>query len=250
MTKTGVIVQARMGSTRFKNKMTNPFYENEGMLYFLLSRLKQTGIDAKLVLAIPDTKENDVLESIGKRLHIAIYRGSENDVLQRFIGAAKEFQIENIVRVCADNPFLDTDSIKILFALLSESNTDYISFCLSDHTPTIKTHYGFWPEAVRLSALERVAESTIENLYREHVTNYIYTHPQQFTRHCIFIDPEIERASLRFTVDTQTDFESMQVLAQHFSKGQAITPGQVIHASNQYPEICKLMLMEIEKNRK
>ena len=107
MSKTKIIIQARTGSTRLPQKMILPFYENEGIFSLLLKKLTITFDKNDIILATSVNENNDVLVEIAERYGIKYFRGSENDVLQRFIDAAKEFNAENIIRVCADNPFLD-----------------------------------------------------------------------------------------------------------------------------------------------
>src|SRR5690554_5883359 len=248
----GIIIQARVGSTRFPHKMTVPFYDGRGILHFLLSRMVSTNIPAPIILAIPDTPENDVLEEIGTSLNLKIFRGSEQDVMSRFINAALHYKISDIIRVCADNPFLDNQSIISLIENLKNSDSDYISYCLSDGTPTIKTHFGFWPEAVRLSALQAAADRTTEKYYREHVTNFIYAADNGFTRHCIPISSEIELNNwARFTVDTAQDFKNMQQVAK--LTGMALahhSPLQMIKHIESFPHLKTSMQEEIKKNLK
>ena len=248
---TAVIVQARVGSTRFPNKMTLPFYAKAGMLHYLLRRMVNANLPAPIILAIPDSSENDILGKIGSELGLKIFRGSEDDVLQRFIAAATHYNASRIIRVCADNPFLDIHSITTLIETLESDDTDYISFCLANGTPTIKTHYGFWAEAVKLSALKSVAKETNEKLFCEHVTNYIYSHPEKYTRRCLTLDPIIEANPwARFTVDTQTDFETMSHLATHLPPHTEITPAELIKTVAAKPEIKNSMEQEIRKNQK
>ena len=246
-----IIIQARVGSTRFPNKMTIPFHNGKGMLHFLLSRMVKAGLPAPIILAIPDSPANDVLEEIGTQLNINVFRGSENDVLQRFIDAATLHKATRIIRVCADNPFLDTQSLINLIDTLKNDPSDYISYCLTDGTPTIKTHYGFWAEAVRLNALKTVAGLTDEKLYREHVTNYIYAHPKAFTRSCLRLDPAIEANPwARFTVDTAQDFENMKNLAADLPTSSTLSPIQLINHIANFPGIKTSMQAEINKNQK
>lgn len=264
--RTAIIIQARVGSTRFPNKMTIPFYNGRGMLYYLLSRMVKANLSAPLILAIPDSIENDAIADIGNELGINVFRGSEDDVLQRFIGAATKHDANAIIRVCADNPFLDIPSITTLMDALEVDSSDYISFCLSNGTPTIRTHYGFWPEAVRLSALQTAANKTGEKLYHEHVTNFIYTHSniavpdfekvsahdtEIFTRKCIPINSEIESNSwARFTVDTAQDFQNMMDLAANLTPLNLLKTAELIDQVAKNPTMKATMLAEINKNQK
>lgn len=248
---TAIIVQARVGSTRFKNKMTTPFHNGRGLLHYLLNRLIKSGLNIPVILAIPDSDDNDVLEEIGKNLNLVVYRGSETDVLSRFTEAAEANKADRIIRVCADNPFLDLQFLKILINTLHSTKADYVSFCLHDGTPTIKTHYGFWAEAVNTKALKKVTELTEAPEYLEHVTNYIYTHPGTFEISLLPVDPKIEQSSwARFTVDTENDFKLAKSIANQLPPNEEFDAFRLIELVGENPEIKRTMKMEIHKNKK
>lgn len=213
---TGIIIQARMGATRLPGKMTRPFYEEKGILELLLQRLKERFARKQEVVMLVATTVNppdNLIEEIGERCGFSVFRGSEEDVLGRFIDAASYIGAGKVIRVCADNPFLDMDAVEMLAGRINAQHHEYIAFSTSGGIPTIKTHWGFWPEAVRSDALKRVAEATTESLYREHVTNYIYTHPDGFTVDLIPIPREIEEnRNIRLTLDTPEDFEMQRTI--------------------------------------
>ena len=155
MNEAKIIIQARTGSTRLPQKMILPFYENEGIFSLILKRLTSIINKNNIILATSTNENNDVLIDIAKSYGVNYFRGSENDVLQRFIDAADEFNANKIIRVCADNPFLDLEFLNFLLDNFEKSDYDYMSFMTSKGCPTIKTHYGFWAEAVTLNALKK-----------------------------------------------------------------------------------------------
>ena len=252
MNNTKIIIQARTGSTRLPQKMILPFYENEGIFSLLLKKLTSSFDKNDIILATSLNENNDVLVEIAKHHGVNYYRGSENNVLQRFIDAAKEFDAENIIRVCADNPFLDVFYIKLLIEKFENFNCDYLSYVTSDGTPSIKTHYGFWAEAVKLSALEKVRELTDENLYHEHVTNFIYANREIFDVNFFKIIPEIDRhKDIRLTIDTQVDFDiQKEIYARLNSYIPNFTSLNVIDFLEDNPHYLEIMKNEILKNQK
>jgi spore coat polysaccharide biosynthesis protein SpsF len=252
MNNTKIIIQARTGSTRLPQKMILPFYENEGIFSLLLKKLTSSFDKNDIILATSLNENNDVLVEIAKHHGVNYYRGSENDVLQRFINAAKEFDAENIIRVCADNPFLDVFYIELLIEKFENFNCDYLSYVTSDGTPSIKTHYGFWAEAVKLSALEKVRELTDENLYHEHVTNFIYANREIFDVNFFKIIPEIDRhKDIRLTIDTQVDFDiQKEIYARLNSYIPNFTSLNVIDFLEDNPHYLEIMKNEILKNQK
>lgn len=252
MNKTKIIIQARTGSTRLPQKMILPFYENEGIFSLLLKKLTSAFDKNDIILATSINSNNDILVETAKHYGVNYFRGSENDVLQRFIDAAKEFDAENIIRVCADNPFLDVFYIELLLEKFEKFNCDYLSYITSDGTPSIKTHYGFWAEAVKLSALEKVRELTDENLYHEHVTNFIYANRDIFDVKFFEIIPQIDKhKDIRLTIDTQVDFDIQKEI---FNKLNSYIPNftslNVIDFLEDNPHYLEIMKNEILKNQK
>jgi spore coat polysaccharide biosynthesis protein SpsF len=104
--KIAIIIQARTGSTRLANKMLKPFYQNQTILQIIIENLKRD-IDLPIILATTNNPNDDCLEQVAEENGIFCFRGSEENVLQRFIDAAHQYQVDVIIRVCADNPFLN-----------------------------------------------------------------------------------------------------------------------------------------------
>lgn len=205
--KTGIIIQARTGSTRLPSKMTLPFYKGFTVLDLILKRFKNTTNVPEIVVATTNNKNDDAIVEICENNAVNVFRGSETNVLQRFIDCGETYNFNVIVRVCADNPFLDTEGTLSLLHNF-KNNIDYKSFAISGNIPTIKTHLGFWGEIVTLEALKKVYSITSESLYLEHVTNFIYSNPNIFK--CDFNNAPKEffdRRDIRLTMDTITDFD-------------------------------------------
>lgn len=205
----GIIIQARMGSTRLSGKILRKFYQGQTLLEILLDNLHKVK-DTKVIVATSENPNNDGLESFLKLKGELVCRGSENDVLSRFIKAAEENNVDGIIRICSDNPFIDYKGVEALVEKAKESNADYIGYRIHN-TPSIKTHFGFWGEFVTLEALKRVAATTDEILAHEHVTIHIYTHPEEYK--CEWIEcPDFlqGRDDIRLTIDTAEDMENAQ----------------------------------------
>ena len=247
-----VIIQARTGSTRLPQKMILPFYEENGIFSLILKRLTSAINKEDIILATSTNVNNDVLENIAKNNGVNCFRGSENDVLQRFIDAANEFNAKKIIRVCADNPFLDLEFLNFLLDNFKKSDYDYMSFMTSNGTPTIKTHYGFWAEAVTLNALKKVKSMTDENLYHEHVTNFIYANPNDFNIKFFNIPEEIDsHDDIRLTIDTKIDFYTQkEIFNIIYKKNPSFNSSDVVAFLNENQKYMKIMRDEILKNQK
>lgn len=205
----GIIIQARLGSTRLPRKILREFYGGKTLLETVISNLQKV-VGTKIIVATSVNPNNDVLETFLNERNITVFRGSEDDVLGRFIGAAEANGIDGIVRICSDNPFLDWRGVAALIEKSKTSDADYIGYRINE-TPSIRTHFGFWGEYVTLAALKRVAAATDEKPAHEHVTIHIYTHPKDFK--CDWIEcPDFlrNRNDIRLTVDNIEDFENAQ----------------------------------------
>lgn len=248
----GIIIQARTGSTRLPHKMILPFFEELGILETIFKRIKKGVPDIPIILATTTNTNDNILEEIALRNQITVYRGSEDNVLKRFIIAAKNNNLNRIIRICADNPFLDIDALNQQIDSFKIVETDYWSYSKSDNTPTIKTHYGFWTEGVTLQGLERVNKFTQEKLFQEHVTNYIYTHPDKFKIHFEKIDGLIENEpNIRLTIDTAKDFEIAQKIYTELKNNEIPCEAKkVVEYIKAKPEWLEIMKNEIITNTK
>lgn len=205
----GIIIQARMGSTRLPRKILREFYNGQTLLETVIRNLQKVE-GTKLIVATSVNPNNDELASFLEEKGIKVFRGDENDVLDRFIHAAEANDIEGIVRICSDNPFLDWHGVVTLIERAKTSNADYIGYRIND-TPSIKTHFGFWGEYVTLKALKHVAATTDEESAHEHVTIHIYSHPEEYKCDWLLSPLFLQgRNDIRLTVDNAEDFANAQ----------------------------------------
>lgn len=208
-----IIIQARSGSSRLPNKVLLPFYNNLSILDIIIQRLKENKYKTDLILATSTALNDNKTAEFANKHNILLFRGDEINVLDRFIKSAEAFGYNKLIRVCADNPFILTKYIDELIELGANNEFDYISYKDRYGNPVIKTHYGLFAEFVKLSALKQVANNTDEKKYFEHVTNYIYMHPDIYKINLITLpDSLINRNDLRFTCDTIDDFNLLKNL--------------------------------------
>lgn len=246
----GIIVQARLGSTRLPGKILMPFYHDNCILDIILNKLHQVE-NVKVIVATSTSQDNNPLEEYLLRQGELVFRGSENDVLDRFIHTAENFSLDGIVRICSDNPFLDIEGIQTLLEKAEHSQADYIGFRINN-LPSIKTHFGFWGEFVRFSALKKVAGTTNELSAHEHVTIHIYTHPDEYQ--CEWIDcPDFlqGRSDIRLTIDTQEDMNNAkQVYSALMAKNQTFGLKEIISYIDKHEELKDSMKTIITQNNK
>ena len=246
----GIIVQARTGSTRLPEKVIQPFYGELTILDLLLEKAKK--LELPLVLATTVNPLDERLCKLAYQHKVPVFRGSENDVLDRFIQAAHQFRFSKIIRVCADNPFLDLAGLQILSDAFEQSDADYLGFQLEGNKPSILTHFGFWAEAVRLDALEKAVRLTSEKLYHEHVTNFIYGNPTLFKVQFMAADPIVySRTDIRMTLDTAEDFDIQQkIFATIIKENPNFGIREIVGWLDQHPDLLEMMKLEIQKNQK
>lgn len=248
----GIIIQARTGSTRLPNKMVLPFYDNQGILEILLKRLCAKFGEIKVIVATTNNVNDDIIESVTKGLGLNCFRGDEQDVLGRFIAAAREFNIDKIIRVCADNPFLDMDALETLMREFKEVDCDYLAYSTSKNVPSIQTHFGFWAEAVKLNALIFIDKSTSEIIFHEHVTNYIYNNTEKFKIQYLRIPQFMDtNDKIRLTLDTQDDFDLQKIIFNTLMDGDIdISIKNVLDLLNNNMDYYKIMDSQIKLNLK
>ena len=193
--------------------MLKPFADGHSLLEFQLIRLKKAFPLSPIVVATTTSSADNEIEDIAIKHEILYYRGDEQDVLGRFVNCCRHFQFTDyIVRICGDNPFLQLEFLATLMREAANSDeADYIGYAIN-HTPAIRTHFGFFAELVKVSALERADDLVKNPLYREHVTNYIYTQSEEnhnFILRWLSIDSLTPYTnSIRLTIDTVADFEN------------------------------------------
>ena len=247
----GIIIQARMGSTRLPGKILKPFYNGKTLLETLLENLHKVN-DVKVIVATSVNENNDQLESFLKEKGELVFRGSENDVLDRFIKAAEENSIEGIVRICSDNPFMDWHGVAQLVEKAKSSEADYIGFRINGK-PSILTHFGFWGEYVKLSALKRVSQTTDEGTpAHEHVTYHIYNHPEEYKCEWIECPGFLQgRDDIRLTIDTPDDLKNAQkVYSDLMAQDENFSLKDVVDYLDSHEEIKQSMISNICQNKK
>lgn len=251
--ETGIILQVRTGSTRLPMKMIQAFYKEKSILEILLERyIGNPENKIPLVIATTKNPQDNIIEDIAKLYNVSCFRGSEENVLLRFIDTANHYGFNNIIRVCGDNPFFDFDGTYELLANNNSKKHDYITYKVDQDKPSILSHLGFWGEVVTLNALKRIIDLTSNQFYLEHVTNYIYHHPDKFSIKLVQAPEKLgNRNDIRLTVDTKADFEMNQLLHQQITEQKIpFEPKQIVNFIDEHSYFKQIMLNEIETNKK
>jgi glutamate-1-semialdehyde 2,1-aminomutase len=226
--KVVAVVQARMGSTRLPNKVMKPIM-GVPMIELLLERLSKSAEISEIVLATSVDVRNKQLVDHVRRLGYACIEGSENDVLERYINAARTAKADAVVRITGDCPLVDPSIVDHAVREFRSGRFDYYSNVAPPTFPN-----GLDVEVFTFDALERAAAEATEKFDREHVTSYI-RNSSSFAQACMLNDEDL--SELRWTVDEANDLEVITRVFEHFRPEVHFGWQDVLGFSRTYPEI-------------
>ena len=226
-------LQARVSSTRLPNKVLKTLSGKE-MLLQQIDRLRLSKkIDNIIVLTSTD-RSDDVLEELCKSHKIDIFRGDLKDVLSRYEQALEIYPCDNVVRITGDYPLIDWAVVDHVINEHLANGGDYTS-------NTIKPTYpdGLDVEVIKSSSLSDASLKAIRPYEREHVTYYIYQHPDIYEINNI-INPLEDESDLRWTVDEASDFEFIRVIYEELYQGYPFSTNEVRKLLKKYPDISSI----------
>src|SRR3954471_8735435 len=199
-----------MGSMRLPGKSLMPVWRDLPLLELVLRRVTASRELDHVVLCTSDGPIDDPLVDIAATVGVELHRGSEEDVLDRFSGALEGFGADAVVRVCADNPFVDPGAIDELVRLYRASQPcDYAS----NHTVASGLPDGSGAEIASAAALRRAARDAVTSDDRQHVTSWIRERPGEF-RSVVAPPPDPAWPFAKLDVDTADDLRRMRELAE------------------------------------
>lgn len=231
--KVGAIVQARIGATRLPGKVLE-IITGEPMVWHVVNRLRLSKKLHNIILAIPDAKEDDVLEDFAREQNISYFRGSQQDVLSRYYEAAKTFHCEVVARITADCPLIDPEVVDQVIERHLASGADYTSNTIERTFPR-----GMDTEVFSRQTLERTYREARQPYEREHVTPYIYEHPNMFQLQNVEAQGEARRPEIRLTVDYQEDLELVRRICQSLGE-KSLRVVEVIRFLDANPSVAKI----------
>ena len=209
--KVVVVVQARMGSTRLPGKVLLDL-AGEPMLARGLNRARRARTVDDVVVATTTQPADDAIVGLCAQRGDCCFRGSEEDVLDRYYQAAMAYRADAVVRITSDCPLIEpevTDTVVRAF-LDRQPGLDYAANVLPPRT----FPRGLDTEVVRLDALERAWREDQNLAWREHVTTYIRRTPGRFQLHAV--TNAVNYSAMRWTVDTPEDLAFVQKISDHF----------------------------------
>ena len=211
MQKTAIIIQARVGSSRYPGKILKKISDLP-LIEWVIKRVKGSKKIKNIILATTSNKIDDVLVKIAKQNKILIYRGENKNVLNRFYEASKKNRVKTIVRVCADNPFVDSRQIDILINAFNKNNHDYIC----NHQNKLNSNYadGFGAEIFSFQTLKKIHNFAKNRAHKEHITKYIWDNSEKFKILAIPAPKSLAFPKLKFDINTKKDFNLINRLVK------------------------------------
>jgi len=197
-----------MGSTRLPGKVLMSIL-GRPMLALMVERLRQVRLANQIVVATTDNPTDDPIAGLARSLGVACFRGSETDVLARVLLAARKAQADLIVETTGDCPLIDPEAIDQVIDVFTKNDVDYCSNTLQRTYPR-----GMDVQVFPLTLLEKVAQLTHDPVDREHVSLYIYQHPERFRLLNVPSNLPPHLGEIRLTVDTAEDLELIKRICE------------------------------------
>lgn len=205
-----IMVQARMASSRLTGKVLREI-DGWSMLRWVVERCRRSRSARGVVLLTSDLGRDDPIAAAGDDMDCPVYRGREEDVLLRYVEAARELQEVSLIRVTADCPFIDPVTIDEVISLSREGTPDYA--CVAGYPEGLGE-----AEYIRVAALESALERTTpaERNYREHVITYLLDNPTEFDLVFAEAPSHLRDEGSHFSIDTADDLELARKIAGRF----------------------------------
>jgi len=223
--KLAIFVQARITSKRFTKKIFAKI-NGKKIIEILIAKLKKIKHIDKIVFLIPDTKKNKDLSKLLEKLNIEVFKGSENNVLERYYLAAKKYNVKNIIRITSDCPLIDIKlSQKIIKKFLS-GDYNYVS---NTDPPTFPD--GMDIEIFKFKTLEQAWKNSKTKAEKEHVT--VYMKKNEKKKFNIKSDKDLSK--IRITLDYKEDLILLRKIFNYFKPDIHFGLNKIVNLKNKKP---------------
>ncbi len=206
----GCIIQARMGSTRLPGKVMQKIDNISTVLDYVINQIKFSKRIEKIIVATTNLIEDNVICENLDLQKIEFFRGSSEDVLDRYYQCSKKFSLDNIVRITADNPLIDPNIVDFVIDEYKNKKYDYVSNTLHRTFP-----YGTEVVDFSFKSIENAWHNEKKKSEIEHVTPFIYNPENKFSTMNIEYQEDISH--LRYTVDRIEDLNIVKEIIKNVS---------------------------------
>ena len=228
----GCIIQARMGSSRLPGKTLIKLNQYRTTLDFVVNQLSFSALLDKIVIATTNLEQDNIIETNAKTLGIDCFRGSSDDVLDRYYHCAKEFQINTIVRITSDCPLIDPQIVDQVIRKYQSEDYDYVTNTLSRSYPI-----GTDVEIFSFEILEKTWQKAILPSEREHVTLFIRNKKLNFKLGNLKNSKNL--GHLRWTLDRVEDLNLIRKIVVKINKNP-ILMNDILNLFSLEPELIKI----------
>ncbi len=237
---TVAIIQARMGSSRLPGKVLKDL-GGETVLGRVVRRLRGSRQISNIVVATTTEAADKVIVAECDRLKVLCFRGSEQDVLDRYYQAARANAAEAVVRVTSDCPLIDAKLVDETVAVFRDERADYASNVSPRTYPR-----GLDTEVFTFDALDRAWREAREPHQREHVTPYLYEHPRIFK--LASLSGATDYSRYRWTLDTREDLELLRAIYSRFDGRDDFSWHEALRLMEREPELAELNSQVLQKS--
>lgn len=206
MAKVIGIIQARIGSTRLPYKMMLTLH-GKPLIEWVIKRVQKSKLLDEIIVAIPVSEDNDILEKYIQKLGIKVFRGSESNVLNRFYESVKLENATQIVRICADNPLIDGIELDNLVNFYQTNICDYAY----NHIPKNNLYPdGLGAEIISFDLLKNLNDIVESQHHKEHCLSYVHDNAEKYIIKTFNPpDKNLHHPELKFDVDTFDDYRQL-----------------------------------------
>jgi spore coat polysaccharide biosynthesis protein SpsF len=234
------VLQARASSSRLPGKVLLPIC-GEPMLARQIERIARSNRITRLIVATSTDRSDDALDALCKCIGVDVFRGSLENVLDRFYQAASRVGPAYVVRLTGDCPLADPAVIDAVIAFCIDGGFDYATNALEATFPD-----GLDVEVMTIEALREAWEKATLPSEREHVTPYIHRNPARFKighyKQCV------DHSDLRWTVDEKLDYELVcKIYDELYPTNAAFASGDILRFLDANPEL-KVYNKKFERN--
>lgn len=242
--KVVAIIQAHMGSTRLPGKVLLDL-EGKPVLLRVIERVRNFRNVDKVLVAVSTLPADDILAERCKEWDVTVYRGDDQDVLSRFLGAAESAEADVCVRITSDCPLIDPSVSDMIIEHFLNANppVDYASNKIPQSFPR-----GLDTEVFSIEALQRTARDAKIAYERTHVTIHMYEHPEEYR--LLSVTSEVDRASWRWTLDTREDYEFLQGVYSRMPQDRIFGWKEVLALLEREPQLAQINSQVRQKNPK
>ena len=228
------IIQARLGSTRFPKKILQKI-DNKSILEIMINRVRCSKELKDIIICTTSKKTDDEIVNLCRLLDIKFFRGSEKNVMLRYIQCAKKYNITHIVRLTSDCPFVDPNIIDKMINLYYKSNCDYLANTCPQDKSTFPN--GSDVEIFTLDKLSKIYKNEKRSEFREHVTLNFWKEKKYKS---LLYKNKSNLSKFRYTLDYPEDLMVIKKIYNNFKKNMSkATTNNIVDFLKRNPNVLK-----------